>query len=478
MININTAWEYDLLNRKEEGKFLINYLLKRYDSNRKKSFVLNINAEWGFGKTYFLENIAKELSVKKYPVIYFDAWKNDFTNQPLLAFISELNSSLSPYFTGSSKAKSLLDDTINISKNIILPVIIKKLTGSGKDELEELIDIEIDSDIENGISSLISKSAELALRKHVSIQNNIELFKEKMIKLLSHIDKKMTSKELPMFIFIDELDRCRPNYAIELLESIKHIFDIPGLVFVVATDSKQLSHSINAIYGNNFSSERYLKRFFNQEYNLTEPNIYAFSNYLFEINNLSNSDKLFSPLEATVYVDKNLNVELFSLYSKYFNLSLRDQEQVVMTLSAIELTWQGDKVIHLGYLLFLIMIKQKENSLFYKFANYKDSSFIKNEINDMDVNLSVVCTTKKSMERFRDPILSEYTITKIIEIYINLNGKTSEKIYAMNSNEGITRNISNQVAQELPNSYSSMDGPPKYNLDFYLELVLRAGHFS
>ena len=84
-------------------------------------------------------------------------------------------------------------------------------------------------------------------------------FKIDMGLLLKEIGKE---KELPLFILIDELDRCRPNYAIELLENIKHIFDIPGIVFIVATDSKQLSHSINAVYGSKFASEKYLKRFF------------------------------------------------------------------------------------------------------------------------------------------------------------------------------------------------------------------------
>ncbi|MEL0615029.1 P-loop NTPase fold protein, partial [Marinomonas arenicola] len=49
-------------------------------------------------------------------------------------------------------------------------------------------------------------------------------------------------------MFVDELDRCRPSYAVEMLESIKHIFDIKGIVFVVATDSEQLQHGVKAIY--------------------------------------------------------------------------------------------------------------------------------------------------------------------------------------------------------------------------------------
>lgn len=66
----------------------------------------------------------------------------------------------------------------------------------------------------------------------------------------------------PIFIFIDELDRCRPDYAISLLEIVKHIFDIKNFVFIIATNTDQLQHSIKNVYGNDFSANDYLGRFF------------------------------------------------------------------------------------------------------------------------------------------------------------------------------------------------------------------------
>lgn len=76
----------DKLNRKEEISFLINYLTKRFELKTKNPFVLNINAPWGYGKTFFLKSLKEELE-KEHEVIYFDAWKNDFTKR---AFISIL----------------------------------------------------------------------------------------------------------------------------------------------------------------------------------------------------------------------------------------------------------------------------------------------------------------------------------------------------------------------------------------------------
>jgi predicted KAP-like P-loop ATPase len=40
----------------------------------------------------------------------------------------------------------------------------------------------------------------------------------------------------PLIIFIDELDRCRPLYAIECLERIKHIFGIKQESHLIITE--------------------------------------------------------------------------------------------------------------------------------------------------------------------------------------------------------------------------------------------------
>ena len=74
--------------------------------------------------------------------------------------------------------------------------------------------------------------------------------------------------DYPAFILIDELDRCRPSYAVEMLETIKHIFDIPKVVFVLATDTEQLQHAIKVIYGDGFDAQNYLGRFFMRRFNL------------------------------------------------------------------------------------------------------------------------------------------------------------------------------------------------------------------
>ena len=80
----------------------------------------------------------------------------------------------------------------------------------------------------------------------------------------------------PLVVVVDELDRCRPSYAIELLETAKHLFAVDRVVFVLAVNRAQLAESVRALYGSGFNSEGYLRRFFDLDFRLPEPNREAF----------------------------------------------------------------------------------------------------------------------------------------------------------------------------------------------------------
>ena len=86
----------------------------------------------------------------------------------------------------------------------------------------------------------------------------------------------------PIVFFVDELDRCRPNYAMEMLERIKHVFNVDGVVFVISTDRQQLVNSVKTLYGEGIDAEGYLRRFFDLSYQLPAPTTVLFVSMLFE----------------------------------------------------------------------------------------------------------------------------------------------------------------------------------------------------
>ncbi|WP_428026211.1 KAP family P-loop NTPase fold protein [Arcobacter sp.] len=387
-------WDNDKLNRKSESEYLIKYLTNVYKANKDSSFVLNINSEWGFGKTYFLKNLKLELENEYHKVMYFDAWQNDYTKEPLLSFIAEINDSFKSFFTVKEReSKKFLKDLFKSSLPILVAVLSKKLTGYSLEDLKEQLELEENEDsecstneinddndsIKTSVSALMSKATEIALEEHMTAKKSILEFKENMRKLISYIET-LKNIELPIYILIDELDRCRPNYAIELLENIKHLFDIKGLIFIIATDSKQLSYSINAVYGSKFKSEQYLKRFFDREYTLDEPNVYDYVLFLLEKYNILEHDKFYVALDNYTYKDTNKNAKIIELYAKFFKLSLRDIEQCIVVLNAITFTWDIEHKIHLGYMIFLIMLKQKSSTIFESYIIFDKSTSLVNKL--------------------------------------------------------------------------------------------------
>jgi hypothetical protein len=207
---------------------------------------------------------------------------------------------------------------------------------------------------------LAEKALEVSLQEFESTQTEIENFKELVGNWLSETcgdDEK--SKSLPMFVFIDELDRCRPTYAIELLETVKHLFDIPGLVFVIATNTDQLQHSIKSVYGVGFDANRYLQRFFNRSFELQAPNLKDYIDVRIQKMDDSKLELIAHNEEiGGVIVDGRRNlVDILSLIASGMGLDLRSTSQWI---DQIELCLQSEMSDEGCYWLLLsIMLAMK-----------------------------------------------------------------------------------------------------------------------
>ncbi|RYG88554.1 MAG: hypothetical protein EON58_19890 [Alphaproteobacteria bacterium] len=164
--------------------------------------------------------------------------------------------------------------------------------------------------------------------------------------ILASLEAK-TEVKLPLFILIDELDRCRPTYAIEMLEQVKHLFDIDNTIFLIATDGDQLAHSIRAVYGEGFDGAGYLLRFFHRHYRFESRNLAAFSDYLFALNDIDIS-KLGTPFETSPS-------EVFVGAMDAYKVTLRDAEQIFDILKSCVTMWDEPVTIELNIILPLII---------------------------------------------------------------------------------------------------------------------------
>lgn len=168
--------------------------------------------------------------------IYFNAWEHDDEIDPIISIIYEIVNKF-----------DLLDST--------------KIIGTGNfiENLKSLISLLTLGSI--NIGTLIK---ETDIATSVRLKNDI---KNALAETLNDIINENCQK---LVIFIDELDRCKPDYAINLLERINHYINDDRVVIVLSTNIKELIHTISTKYGNEFSSEKYLDKFIDERLFLPE----------------------------------------------------------------------------------------------------------------------------------------------------------------------------------------------------------------
>lgn len=191
------------------------------------------------------------------------------------------------------------------------------------------------------------------INNYLKEKDSIIVFKETIKKVLTNNDGTKSK----LFIFVDELDRCRPTYSIELLERIKHLLDIEGLVFILSLDKEQLSHSVKSLYGHEFESKGYLKRFIDIEYSLVKPNLDGFINYnydWFRFENFFEKRKKYSAFKE----DRDYLLDVLKFLASKYVMSLRDVEQLFVRLNLVILSTPENVYIYPILLVFLLFSRE------------------------------------------------------------------------------------------------------------------------
>ena len=246
----------DLLGRKEIAEVLTNLM-----GSIEGPCVLAVDAPWGAGKSTFLHMWSQHLRNGGFPVVEFNAWETDFSEDPFIAISAELTNQLQ-YGSGTSLSKKI-EAAKQAAAEIAIraaPALIRIATGG-------LLDV---SPLVKEIGDAIGEVAKDRLSRYQEMQHSVKGFKDSLADMAFEVAK--CSDDRPLIVIIDELDRCRPSYAVELLEVSKHLFSVNRIVFVLSLNRVELAHSVKAIYGRDFAAEGYLRRFFDLDFRLPEPN--------------------------------------------------------------------------------------------------------------------------------------------------------------------------------------------------------------
>lgn len=231
--------------------------------------VIAFDGPWGSGKSTFIKMWQGLLKNSGFPTIYFDAFANDYHDDVFSTLMGEIvslpNTHASPTFQetkdafvtkGVSIAKKLLPFAANIAVKV---VTLNAIDSTDIDEIKK-----IGADISDGLSEVTEKAIRERIEARDAEKQGINDFKDKLKELVQGFNHLSGSgkNEKPLIFIIDELDRCKPSFAINVLEIVKHFFSVSSVHFVIVTNLKQLCKSVECVYGTS-EPELYLQKFYN-----------------------------------------------------------------------------------------------------------------------------------------------------------------------------------------------------------------------
>ena len=260
IVDENDPFKHALFGRKAFAESLTGLL-----RNVSESLVLLINAPWGEGKTTFAEMWRAELLKQKLDVIYFDAYAADYFNDPFVSFSGEI---LALVDKRLAESKRLVErgefkkTAVEVGKRLAglaVKVGLRAATLGAVESahIEELKDI--GTEVASGVSEIGATIVETKIENYVAEKDSMAAFKRSLAKLAAMMREE---QGFPLTIIVDELDRCRPDFALGLLERIKHLFDVEGVSFVLLVNRDQIESYIKSVYGD-VDARAYLLKFAN-----------------------------------------------------------------------------------------------------------------------------------------------------------------------------------------------------------------------
>lgn len=355
--------DFDQLSLKSFYTNLKNHSVAEY-RYVEGSFVISLNGKFGSGKSCFLEMMKNELEAEQYNVIHVNAWKNDFFDEPIITIASEIIDYLNNQKSSNDNViKNLKDTLVTVigSAAISSNQIIDRITGINIKKTAEIVEKEINDRNE--------KMGHKIFKDYVEKSN---LF----IQLNKSIDDYLSSLgNKPIFILVDELDRSRPDYAVNFLETLKHFFQTKGIVFILGVDKSQFESSVRCLYGDLEFSE-YYRKFIHRNVNLPKLNKSSNCKYIKQkVTEYFKEDKHY-----THEIEENDEKQISALCD-YFNLSLRQIDELFRilsyTLTAAENNKKKYGVLISAVLYIVIYLHNEDNATKIKNNEFQLKDYIK-----------------------------------------------------------------------------------------------------
>ena len=319
---------------------------------------LLLSADYGMGKTFFSTRFTQYLRKNHYDVIYFSVWENDYMNEPFLAFSKVIVNYINNKFQ-YEKYKDNMKNLFEGIEKVISSISLSFFGGAISISSKELLDNFKDTD-------------------------PIINFRKQLTSFITKIPKKK------LVIIVDELDRCRPDYAMKTLECIKHFFDIEGLFIIIPTNTNALNDCIKSLYGidncGRKSKENYFQKFFNDERTIKKP---TQEDYLYIVNQYLTRERLQEALNNNLLSENNDRYNSYEKLKSYFaqyayNARLTVRELKDFSIELARICNNFYEPIRAEWLCCLMANRNKEKDANYIYPVPRENCFYKEKYKNLN----------------------------------------------------------------------------------------------
>lgn len=344
----------DVLQRKPLVNFLVD-LVGRLDG----PFVLALDSPWGTGKTTLVRMMNARLEQEGFQCVYFNAWQVDYLTDPLVALVSSIDDIRLKDKDAETAFRSHLKTVKKMTSAVVKTAVVASVKAAAS-----LVTIpsEVVSELITNAAGEMAGNVVDAFQKE---KQSLEKFRISLEKAVAQL--KVAGKKEKLIFFLDELDRCRPTFAIEMLERIKHLFDLPNIIFVLSVDKSQLEASTAAVYGEKINASEYLRRFIDLEYGIPVVLTERFTEHLLLRSGVREVFDVRVGSEAQ-YDEKNFT-EFFTALADIFQLSLRARERCITRMVVVMSQTKNDHYLDPVLIALLLVLRSNKPELFKTLCN-------------------------------------------------------------------------------------------------------------
>jgi hypothetical protein len=241
-------------------------------------FAMGLDAPWGHGKTFFVQNILiPEAEQSKLPLVVYDAFEHEKDGDVFLSLVTTILENTSTFSQGDRSVveTAILDvakatgrfvrSAIDVTANALSKTVLRQSTEDIATKFSS------DTSSVDNFASCIENSVEKFIIERTQPGQSYRDIKESFKLSMRQLICAMSDKQ-KLIVVIDDLDRCTPKHALEVFEAVHHLLNTDGIIFVFSYHREQIERMIEHTYGKGINSAQYLNKFIGFNIKFPEPN--------------------------------------------------------------------------------------------------------------------------------------------------------------------------------------------------------------